>query len=93
MPDSPDAAPKSPVSRDALVRIGPIWRWLIGLGSVLVLVFLYGVYHIERAIDAFYFHRYSFPVPSIPVIVIALAAVYLLLVAVYGRWQLFFKAK
>jgi hypothetical protein len=76
-----------------LARIRPIWRWLVGLVSALIFVLLYGAYTATRAINGYYFHDYSFPVPSVPGIAFALVAVYLLLVAVSGRWHLCFKAK
>ena len=71
------------------MKIRPLWRLCIGVAAVAGMALMLVNFQIARSINAYYFHDPSVPIRALDVLAI-LAAVYLLLVAIFGRWRLLF---
>ncbi|MBP3984309.1 hypothetical protein J5837_07690, partial [Pseudoxanthomonas helianthi] len=91
MPGNPYSAPKSHTPPGRARQIRPLWRWGIGIVSLAGIVLMYVNYQVARSINGYYFHDSRVPLGALDIFA-ALAVVYLLLVAVFGRWRLFFRA-
>ena len=68
-------------------KIQPLWRLLIGAAAIPGLFFLLAGHKAVQDINAYYFKTPSSSVSAVDVLV-ALAATYLLLVAILGHWRL-----
>jgi hypothetical protein len=66
----------------------PHRRWLLAIAALLILFADYLDFAGSRVIREYYFKDFSSPSPGLTHAVIALVAVYLLLVALFGSWWL-----
>ena len=72
-------------------RIRPLWRCCIAAVSLAGLALMGFNYQIARSLNRAYFHDSRVPLEAVDILM-ALAVVYLLLVAIFGRWRLIFRA-
>ena len=67
-------------------KIRPLWRLCIGAGAVAGIALLFVNYQIASSINSYYFRDPSVPLRALDILAILLA-IYLLLVAISGRWR------
>jgi len=91
MSHNPYSAPKSHIPSEKDRRIRPLWRWFIAVVSLVGLALMYVSYEVARSINGYYFHSPHVPVGALDIFMV-LVVVYLLLVAIFGRWLLVFRA-
>lgn len=72
--------------------IRPVWRWCLALASLVILILEYVSYEVTRSINGYYFKDYSSPAFGAAGIAVIVLAIYLLVVAIAGRWLPFRKA-
>lgn len=91
MSDNPHAAHKSHMPRQTDRQIRTRWRWCIAAVSLAGLALMCVNYQVARSINGYYFNNPRVPLGALDVIAASMA-IYLLLVAISGRWRLFFRA-
>lgn len=83
----PEPAGATPVSALGSMRMRPMWRWCIALIAVAMALLMFVSYEIVRVINATYF-KLPTPLGILDHLGILLV-IYLLSVAISGRWRLF----
>jgi hypothetical protein len=69
-------------------KIRPLWRWCIAVVSLAGMALMYFSYQVVRSINGQYFHDPRVPLGALDVLAV-FVLVYLLLVAIFGRWRIF----
>ena len=77
--------------REGPRQIRPLWRRCIAVVSLVGLALMYVSYQVARSINGYYLYDPRVALSALDVIA-ALVVVYLLLVAIFGRWRLSFWA-
>jgi len=68
-------------------KLRPLWRCLIGVVAIFLLYASIEAYQMNRAIRVHYFNDFSWPHLSILDIVGIGFCIYLVFVALFGRWK------
>ena len=71
-------------------KVKPIWRWSFAAVSLAIAANEIGGYIVARSININYFNNPNVPI-SVLDIVAVMVSVYLMAIAIFGRWRLKFK--
>jgi|GEM_PF-2799994 len=87
MPDNHGSASANPIAHEMHHKIRPLWRWCIGVVSLMGIILILISYEVRRDINVFY-HPGSGSTVQIEVLdaIAVILAAYFLIVAIFGRW-------
>lgn len=77
------------MSKEFAHKIRHLWRWCIAAVSLAGMALIYFSYKAARSINGQYFHDPRVPLGDLDILAV-FVLVYLLLVAIFGRWRTFF---